>query len=80
VHVCTLQPVRVWRVMVGDTVEGKLLSMQERKKNLASAALQDDGDRAGDGGGEDGNAVTGLGSGAGNQQKLTVEELTDFFR
>jgi hypothetical protein len=91
------QAVRVWRLTVSDSVEDKLLHLQERKRQLAHAALEtnrgdDNGDASGGGGGdgngdavggEDGTGVVRAESGGkkqDQQQRLTVGELTDFFR
>ena len=67
------------------TVEKKLLAMQERKRSLANAALgQGEGASETLGGfdSEDGIADDETsGSAVGKpSQKLTVQELTDFFR
>ena len=53
---------RIWRCTIADTVEQKLLALQERKRALADAALRDDGGEEGGGG------------------KLTIDDLTNFFR
>jgi len=65
------QTVRVWRLTVKNTVEQKLLVLQERKRALADAAV---------GAGSDAIASDGASPGGGPKKGLTMDDLTDFFR
>lgn len=61
-------PVRVWRVTIANTVEKKLLGLQERKRALADAAVGS-------------GSFSLVEDDPQNPKKgLTLDDLTDFFR
>ena len=79
---------RVWRLTVSDSVEDKLLHLQERKRQLAHAALEtnhldaggggDDNEAGGDSGrvGDDDGAAAGGAESGVKKQEQQQQRLT----